>query len=230
MKCELSYTGDDPIGLWPVSADAESDPVQCQQNIVIRNNVARWPRQYAGMRAGSSSPRDFSRCDCLDVPSGQCYRHPCWATYAGGSGVQWVNNHCEGAFNVLAFNGDYPNPKQTKWCGVLAVVGNTYSQIQGQGSGCRLNSSVETICSNRPNPPGTVGGQCTNGEAKLPPPCSSSSRFTLCRAAAGVGGICYNNSGGPVSCIPATKLANGALQVQAYDFCHGYTSSCTIYS
>ena len=56
-KCELSFTGDDPIGLWPVSADAKKDPEQCQQNIVIRNNVARWPRQYSGTKVGAGGGR-----------------------------------------------------------------------------------------------------------------------------------------------------------------------------
>ena len=67
--CELSYTGDDPIGLWPVSTDAKADrSVDCQRNIVIRNNTARWPRQYPGQKAGQngSYARDEAACDCSD--------------------------------------------------------------------------------------------------------------------------------------------------------------------
>jgi hypothetical protein len=222
-KCELNYAGDDPIGLWPVSVDAASDPNQCQQNIVVRNNIVRWPRQYQGTQAGGKSPRDFAKCDCSDVPKGSgCYSHPCFATYAGGSGVQWINNHCHGAFNVLSFNGGYPDPSKTKWCGVLTVAGNTYSQMQGQGSGCRLNSSTSSVCNNRPSPPGTVGGQCDG--AKLPPPCSNSSMFASCKARPGIGGICYNSSEVDVLCMTATQLATGG-----HDLCRGYASKCTIY-
>ena len=53
-------------------------------------------------------------------------------TYADGSGIQWVNKPCEGTFNISPFNGDFPDPKETKWCGVLlSVVGNTNSQMPG---------------------------------------------------------------------------------------------------
>ena len=235
-KCELSYAGDDPIGLWPVSADAHADAQQCQQNIVVRNNVARWPRQYAGMEAGAKSPRDFTDCDCRGFPScgsqGGCCSHPCFATYAGGSGVQWVNNHCEGAFNILSFNGDYPDPKKTWWCGPQAVAGNTYSQMRGQGSGCRLNGSKTGVCNNKPGP-GTVGGQCTADEALLPPPCPYGAAFAACRATPGIGGICYDGSvggsggGGVVArvmCVTATRLLAGGSGL-----CAGYAHKCTIY-
>ena len=48
-QCEMSYTGDDPYGLWPVSEDAQANPISCQTNIVLRNNTGRWPRQHADM-------------------------------------------------------------------------------------------------------------------------------------------------------------------------------------
>jgi hypothetical protein len=123
-RCEINYSGDDPYGLWPVSADARADANSCQQNIVLRDNIARWPRQYAGDRAGGTSPRDHSACDCSDAPRGQCYSHTCYATYGGGAGVMWVNNSCEGARDVVAFYGDYPNASATVWCGPLATAGN----------------------------------------------------------------------------------------------------------
>lgn len=222
--CELSYTGDDPIGLWPVSADDEHDPNQCQKNIVIRNNIARWPRQYSNARAGATSPRDYNKCDCSDAPKGECYSHACYATYAGGRGIQWINNSCHGAFNILAFNKDFGS-SSTKWCGVFAVAGNSYSQIEGQGSGCRLTNSTGTVCNNKPDPPGSVGGQCTAEEAPLPPPCGKETLFASCKAAPGVGGVCFNASG-PANCITAedcSKLAQGQ------DVCRGYTHACTIY-
>jgi hypothetical protein len=112
--CELSYTGDDPIGLWPVSTDAKADrSVDCQRNIVIRNNTARWPRQYPGQKAGQngSYARDEAACDCSDETTANgtnikgCWGHYCFATYAAGEGVAFLNNHCEGARGVIAFNG-----------------------------------------------------------------------------------------------------------------------------
>ena len=43
--CEISYTGDDPYGLWPDSVASTEDPANCQRNIVLRRNIGRWPRQ-----------------------------------------------------------------------------------------------------------------------------------------------------------------------------------------
>ncbi len=237
--CELSYTGDDPIGLWP-------GPAQCQRNIVVRNNTARWPRQYAASRAGGPSPRDYPACDCSDAGPGQCYAHTCFATYAGGSGVQFVHNHCEGARNVLAFNGAYPDPSRTRWCGVLTVAGNTYAEMPGQGSGCRSAGSAAPPCLNRPDPPGTVGGQCAAGEPTLPPPCDAGdARFARCRATPGVGGICYNNhrrhgitvpttagGDGVVECVTAERWAAAAAAAAAGGggvACAGFHHGCTIY-
>ena len=37
-----------------------------------------------------------------------CCPHACFATYAGGSGIQFVNNHCEGSFVFLQVRP--PNP------------------------------------------------------------------------------------------------------------------------
>jgi len=151
----MSLTGDDPYGLWSVSADASEDTFSCQQNIVLRNNIARWPRAGArgrgSMRARNKSARDFADCDCSSVPMsqtcghpygshGSCCQHSCYAAYAGGSGVQILNNSCEGSFLFLQLSGDYPVTKRTKWCGAVAVAGNTVSAMPGQGSGCMLDN------------------------------------------------------------------------------------------
>jgi hypothetical protein len=232
-KCEMNYAGDDAYGLWPVSADAVADPaVNCQRNIVLRNNTARWPRQVQNSisKAGGKGPRDYPDCDCDKYPAGTtCYSKPCYATYASGAGIQWVNNHCEGAVQPIHFNPGYPsNP--TKWCGVLSVVGNTYAAMDGQGTGCRLNNSTAPFCRDggeHKGPPHSIGGQCERGEAKLPPACADSDiepRFARCRGMAGVGGICYNGSGA-VQCITAADLANTSTIL-----CAGFTGKCTIYS
>lgn len=156
--CEISFSGDDPFGLWPVSSAGEAhfcEPRMRQQNIVLRGNVARWPRQHGG-KAGvhGTSARSFPDCDCSDVKRGNqanqsvtrdggvCFSHACYATYASGSGVQFLNNHCEGSNLFLQFNGDYPDTAGTRWCGTLAVAGNTYSQYPGQGRGCMVNSAT----------------------------------------------------------------------------------------
>ena len=55
--CEMSFTGDDPYGLWPVSADAREDTFSCQQNIVLRNNVARWVHRGEDRRRRPPSDR-----------------------------------------------------------------------------------------------------------------------------------------------------------------------------
>ena len=43
-----------------------------------------------------------------------CYGHRCFATYAGGEGVAFLHNHCEGAGDVIAFNGNRPNMQDHK--------------------------------------------------------------------------------------------------------------------
>lgn len=228
-QCEMNYAGDDAYGLWPVSTDAVANPeVNCQRNIVLRNNVARWPRQVQTARsvAGGKGPLAYPDCDCAHYPSGTtCYSKPCYATYAGGAGVQWVNNRCEGSVRPINFNPGYPsNP--SKWCGVLAVAGNSYASMAGQGSGCRLNGSTAPFCRDggSQGPPFSIGGQCETDEAKLPPACADSPRFAACRAAAGVGGICFNATG-PVLCVDAATLAETALAP-----CRGFAGKCTIYS
>ena len=76
----MNFAGDDAFGLWPVSADAISHPtVSCQRNIVLRNNVARWPRQVQNSqsKAGGKGSRDYPDCDCSHYPTGTtCYSKP----------------------------------------------------------------------------------------------------------------------------------------------------------
>ena len=231
--CELSYTGDDPIGLWPVSAEAKLNPNNCQQNIVVRNCTARWPRQYPGQQAGSngSYARDEASCNCADwtvngTKDPGCWGHFCYATYAAGEGVAFVNNRCEGARGVIAFNGGYPNPKQSQWCGRITVVGNTYKDMKGQGGDCRLENSTETMCSASLPPPGVVGRQCSEKEAALPPPCANEERFSVCSKAPGMAAICYGASAADgLRCVSASELAlNGT------ELCSGFSQKCTIYS
>jgi len=68
-----------------VSADARADNFSCQQNIVLRNNIARWPRAGGKERLGPrchkndsapavvglncSAARTFADCDCSGVPA-----------------------------------------------------------------------------------------------------------------------------------------------------------------
>ena len=217
-----------------------------QQNIVLRNNVARWPRQHGG-KAGSdgTSARSFPDCDCSDVPrgnqkdqtNGSCFSHACYATYASGAGVQFLNNRCEGANLFLQFNGRYPNTAGTQWCGPLAVAGNSYAEMPGQGSGCMVdgatngtNSFGQDFWCNKAAPPWsptnysaapTVGGQCGRAEKLLPPPCEAGERFAACRRAPGVGGACFRGSG-PVACLTAAELAQGGPRA-----CAGGGSQCT---
>ncbi len=271
--CEMSFTGDDPYGLWSVSADAHADSFSCQQNIVLRNNIARHPRaggkekeprflpknqscEPSAAGLNHSSSRTFPDCDCSGVPaenicgipnktSGRlnqaiCCPHSCFATYAGGSGIQFINNHCEGAFVFLQFDGDYPKTSETKWCGPVSVVGNTVSAMSGQGEGCMLDNSSKRAgrdpsptnwCHNSPPPwaqgpypsAPTIGGQCSKDDALLPPPCTDNPTFAECRATPGVGGICYNVSG-PTLCLTATQLAESGTEL-----CGGYTNKCTIF-
>ena len=229
-ECEISYSGDDPFGLWPVSTDAKADPNNCQRNIVLRNNTARWPRQYACQHAGGKSPRDFSACDCSDAPPDcQCYGHPCFATYAGGAGIQWINNHCEGADALVKFLGDYPNPNNTLWCGPLSVEGNTYAEMAGQGSGCMLSNSTDW-CREYTEPPAKiVGRQCSQDEPALPPPCNATvSQLSACAALPGVGGACFGpNASDPgfAACLAAEKVA---LCDPAVCTDEGYADICTV--
>eukprot|EP00322_Chrysochromulina_rotalis_P010657 CAMPEP_0115840310 /NCGR_PEP_ID=MMETSP0287-20121206/6703_1 /TAXON_ID=412157 /ORGANISM="Chrysochromulina rotalis, Strain UIO044" /LENGTH=460 /DNA_ID=CAMNT_0003293913 /DNA_START=42 /DNA_END=1424 /DNA_ORIENTATION=+ len=217
--CEMSFSGDDPYGLWPSSADAEASEENCQQNIVLRDNVARWPRQYDGMAAGGKSPRDFTACDCSDAASG-CYTHACYATYSGGKGIQWLNNRCEGAYDVVRFLQDFDS-SSSKWCGNLTEAGSSYVEMADQGTGCRLETSSSWCTNLQPNAAHTIGGQCTEDEPLLPPPCSDSARFASCLATPGMGGACYNQSG-PVLCLSAAQLAAG-LPCNS-----GFVNKCTL--
>jgi len=256
--CEMNYPGDDPYGLWPVSRDAKADPISCQTNIVLRNNTGRWPRQHRWMNTvhGGKSAISFPDCDCADAPpearnahkNGICFEHACFATYAGGKGIQWINNRCEGAGLFLQFNGGYPADESanatsdTLWCGPLAVVGNTVGAMPGQGSGCMLNnhtrcakSGTAQTCTNWCNkepprwsgiydPPTTVGGQCEEGEKALPPACEDSPRFAACRSAPGMAGACYNDKAkGPVVCISAEDIAGDTP-------CAEYSFGCTFFA
>ena len=76
------------------------DPANCQRNIVLRRNIGRWPRQggprQGGNHAGSHYvARNYPDCDG-NIPNGGGNWHCCFASYGGGSGVQFLNNHCEG--------------------------------------------------------------------------------------------------------------------------------------
>ena len=226
--CEMSYTGDDPYGLWPVSAEAKADPNDCQMNIVLRNNIGRWPRGYPGMSSSSKlAPRDFPDCDCSDAPK-NCYSHSCFATYAGGAGIQWINNHCEGAQNFLSFYGDFPDPSKTKWCGPLTIAGNTYSAMAGQGHGCRAGNDNSSFCGGQPTVP-LFGGQCGGrNEPVLPPPCSNATANPLlghCEEQPGVGAMCYNASGA-ARCVYADHLAQ--IITEGKKACEGFESVCAI--
>ena len=263
--CEMSFTGDDPYGLWSVSADARASNNSCQQNIVLRNNTARWPRAggkerldpQCAQHLNCSSARNFRGCDCSGVPAenicgipnktsgrlneASCCPHACFATYAGGSGIQFINNHCDGAFVFLQFDGDFPKTAETKWCGPVSVAGNTVSAYPGQGTGCMLDNSTKregrtpspiNWCHNSPPPwaqgpyppAPTIGGQCSADDKLLPPPCPSLPVLSMCRATPGVGGACYNASGSAL-CLTATQLVETGLEL-----CDGYADKCTIYS
>lgn len=142
-------------------------------------------------------------------------------------GVQFINNTCEGAGLFLQINGGCPAMGSknatagTKFCGPIAVVGNTVRAMHGQGSGCMLGndtscphnasggggssgSCAETCtnwCNKQPPPwagvfppPITLGGQCGHNETLLPPSCDDSDTFAACRAMPGVAGACYNRN------------------------------------
>ena len=218
---ELSFTGDDPIGLWPVSEQAKANPNDCQRNIVVRNNTARWPRQFPGQKAGLNGTfaRDQPSCNIST-----CCNHFCFATYAAGEGVAFLGNRCEGARDVIAFNGGYPNASQSQWCGKLLVAANSYAEYPGQGQGCRLNSDTSSMCSHYLPPPGVLGGQCSRAEALLPPPCDDRAMFDTCKNTPGVAAICFNGDAGPVQCVTASKLAQSDQAL-----CPGYSKKCTIF-
>ena len=228
--CEMSYTGDDPFGLWPDSKLATEDRDNCQRNIVLRRNVGRWPRQTGGS-AGKKNPRDNPNCTAATNA------HNCFAQYGGGSGVMWLNNHCEGAEGVVRFLGAFPwnELNYTIYCGPVAVAGNTYSAMPGQGYGCRTENSTAGWCEKSnfsggqpsPFPPPTIGGQCNTSEPLLPPRCEggrAGDKFAACAQTSGVGGVCFNDNEPAVRCVSATALAEGAV-----DMCKGFSRVCTLY-
>ena len=239
--CEISYTGDDPYGLWPDSVQANENRGNCQQNIVLRNNIGRWPRQARGghdvrVAAGHYAPRDFAACGCNDH---KCEKggnwHCCFATYGGGSGVQFLNNHCEGAHGVVRFLAAYPwsVKNETLYCGPVAVAANTYAAMAGQGQGCRPDHSTQGWCEKTnfsggqpaPMPPVTIGGQCQSSEPSLPPRCRDA--YSLCAQTPGVAGVCYNETAvDVVQCVSATELADMA---ERSAMCKGFSSVCTLY-
>ena len=246
-QCEMSFTGDDPFGLWPDSVQATADRANCQRNIVLRNNVGRWPRQARGnssvrIAAGHFAPRDFP--DCADFPepqrAGGGNWHCCYATYGGGSGVYFLNNHCEGAEGVVRFLAAFPwtVKNDTLYCGAVTVARNTYATMQGQGRGCRANGSAQGWCEKSgfqggepaPLPPVTIGGQCNASEPALPARCTDAHALP-CAQAPGVAGVCYGgkkNDGqnGGVRCVSGTELAK---LVQTGSMCEGFSSTCTLY-
>ena len=246
--CEISYTGDDPYGLWPDSVQATQDRANCQRNIVLRNNIGRWPRQARGSKehpigAGHSAPRDFPDCDGCAKNDHTCYGggnwHCCYATYGGGSGVEFLHNHCEGAQGVVRFLAAYPwsVKNYTLYCGPVVVAANTYAAMSGQGRGCRPDNSMQGWCEKtnfsggQPAPflPVTIGGQCNVSEPSLPPRCpdSGGDGFSACAQTPGVAAVCYNDTvSESLRCVSATELAE---LVESGAACKGFSGVCTLY-
>merc|ERR1712216_968363 len=166
--------------------------------------------------------------DCADPTDPQSAGggnwHCCFATYGGGSGVQFLNNHCEGAQGVVRFLASYPFTvkNETRYCGAVAVEVNTYAAVQGQGRGCREDKSKLGWCEKTPkdfcggapvfpSPSGdtcggqaapvalraiTIGGQCNSSEPSLPPKCADDGAegFAVCARTPGIAGVCYNGN------------------------------------
>ena len=142
--------------------------------------------------------------------------------------MAFLGNQCEGARGVVAFNGGYPNPKQSVWCGKLTVAGNHYHEMPGQGSGCMLENSTESMCSAYRPPPGVIGKQCDSKESAVPPACIDSKLFDECRATPGIAAICYNDSVtsvvvGKVMCVNASDFASSGTRL-----CQGFQKKCTL--
>ena len=252
--CEISFTGDDPYGLWPDSVQARQNRGNCQRDIVLRNNIGRWPRQVQGsnsvqIAAGHFGPRDFPNCGCdhrCDHDS--CDKttcdfggnwHCCFATYGGGSGVQFLHNHCEGAQGVVRFLAAYPwsVKNETIYCGPVAVAGNTYATMPAQGQNCRPENNTQGWCEKTnfkggqpaPTPPATIGRQCDSLEPTLPPRCpgSQADGFAACVRTPGVAGVCYNGTmADKVRCVSGTELIEIAENGTS---CDGFAKVCTLY-
>jgi hypothetical protein len=94
--------------------------------------------------------------------------------------------------------------------------------MAGQGSGCRLENSTASICSQYLPPPGVIGGQCGKQEALLPSRCDDRALFDACKAAPGIAAICYSDTG-PAQCVAASELAQTGQKL-----CPGHTEKCTI--
>lgn len=140
-------------------------------------------------------------------------------------------------------------------CGPVAVAGNTYAAMAGQGKGCRTTGSaqgwceksVDDFCGGEP-PDGTasgeqgdtcggqtapvplravsIGGQCNASEPSLPPECSDElPGATACARTPGVGGVCYNATAH--RCVRATEFAQ--LVERGGAACGGFSSVCTLY-
>ena len=106
-------------------------------------------------------------------------------------------------------------------CGPVAVEGNTYAAMAGQGQGCRTDNSKRGWCEKtiadfcggkdkEPNPiPAsgdtcggqtapvalravTIGGQCNASEPALPPKCPDGPSFAACAQVPGIAGVCYS--------------------------------------
>jgi hypothetical protein len=150
-----------------------------------------------------------------------------------------------------------PLPTRPCSCGPVAVVGNTYAAMAGQGQGCRADNSTQPWCEKsvadfcggqgkepNPIPPSgdtcggqtapvrlravTIGGQCNSSEPVLPPRCHSHFK-RACAEIPGVGGICYNEV--PVGKISAECVSATKLaeMVANGTTCEGFSSMCTLY-
>ena len=89
-------------------------------------------------------------------------------------------------------------------CGPVAVVGNTYAAMAGQGKGCRARNSKKTWCEKTP------ADFCGGVEPVPTPGCTGSGPggddgFAACAQTSGVGGVCFNETAG--RCVSATELA-----------------------
>ena len=163
--------------------------------------------------------------------------------------VSWA-----GAQGVVRFLASYPFTvkNQTLFCGPVAVAGNTYAAMPGQGVGCRSNDSTQGWCEKSvadfcggeekipPIPASgdtcggqtapvplravTIGGQCNSSEPSLPSRCTNGGG---CEKIPGVAGVCHNGQAGDgVRCVSATELAQ---LVERGTTCKGFSDVCVLY-
>ena len=158
----------------------------------------------------------------------------------------------------MRFLASYPFTvkNETIFCGPVAVAGNTYAALPGQGGGCRSDNSTQGWCEKSeadfcggedkiPNPipasgdtcggqtapvplrAATIGGQCNASEPPLPPRCASGG---ACAQIPGVAGVCYNgklsDDTATTRCVSATELAQ---LVEGAATCKGFSDVCTLY-